>query len=81
MRVVVAEDHALLREGLTRILEANGFEVVGAVDNTSTLMSLLAEVEPDLVILDVRMPPTFTNEGIVAAAELRARDRASRCWC
>ncbi len=71
MRVVVAEDHALLREGLTRILEANGFEVVGAVDNTSTLMALLAEVEPDLVILDVRMPPTFTNEGIVAAAELR----------
>jgi len=71
VRVVVAEDHALLREGLTRILEANGFEVVGAVDNTSTLMSLLAEVAPDLVILDVRMPPTFTNEGIVAAAELR----------
>jgi len=71
VRVVVAEDHALLREGLTRILEANGFEVVGAVDNTSTLMALLTEVEPNLVILDVRMPPTFTNEGIVAAAELR----------
>jgi DNA-binding NarL/FixJ family response regulator len=44
---------------------------VGAVDNTSTLMSLMGEVEPDLVILDVRMPPTFTNEGILAAGELR----------
>jgi DNA-binding NarL/FixJ family response regulator len=72
VRVVVAEDHALLREGLTRILEANGFEVVGSVDNPSTLMTLLADVEPDLVILDVRMPPTFTNEGIVAAGVLRA---------
>jgi DNA-binding NarL/FixJ family response regulator len=73
VRVVVAEDHALLREGLTRILEANGFEVVAAVDNPSSLGAVLAEVEPDLVILDVRMPPTFTNEGIVAAMELRAQ--------
>ena len=72
MRVVVAEDHALLREGLTRILEANGFEVVGAVDNPTSLKEVLAEVEHDLVILDVRMPPTFTNEGLVAAMELRA---------
>ena len=72
MRVVVAEDHALLREGLTRILEANGFEVVGAVDNPTSLKEVLAEVEHDLVILDVRMPPTFTNEGLVAATELRA---------
>ena len=72
MRVVVAEDHALLREGLTRILEANGFEVVGAVDNPVSLKEVLAEVEHDLVILDVRMPPTFTNEGMVAATEVRA---------
>ena len=72
MRVVVAEDHALLREGLTRILEANGFEVVGAVDNPASLKEVLAEVEHDLVILDVRMPPTFTNEGMVAATEVRA---------
>lgn len=72
MRVVVAEDHALLREGLTRILVANGFEVVGAVDNPVSLRGVLAEVDHDLVILDVRMPPTFTNEGIVAAMELRA---------
>jgi len=72
VRVVVAEDHALLREGLTRILEANGFEVVGAVDNPVSLGTVLEEVEHDLVILDVRMPPTFTNEGMVAATELRA---------
>ena len=82
MRVVVAEDHALLREGLTRILEANGFEVVGAVDNTTSLKEVLAEVEHDLVILDVRMPPTFTNEGMVAARRAPRRSgRASRCWC
>jgi len=72
VRVVVAEDHALLREGLTRILEANGFEVVGAVDNPDALRGVLAAVEHDLVILDVRMPPTFTNEGLVAATEIRA---------
>jgi DNA-binding NarL/FixJ family response regulator len=72
VRVVVAEDHALLREGLTRILEANGFEVVGAVDNPVSLRRVLAEVEHDLVILDVRMPPTFTDEGMVAATELRS---------
>jgi DNA-binding NarL/FixJ family response regulator len=71
VRVVVAEDHALLREGLTRILDANGFEVVGAVDNPVSLRRVLAEVEHDLVILDVRMPPTFTDEGMVAATELR----------
>jgi len=73
VRVVVAEDHALLREGLTRILEANGFEVVGTVDNTTSLKEVLARVEHDLVILDVRMPPTFTNEGMVAATEIRTR--------
>jgi DNA-binding NarL/FixJ family response regulator len=72
VRVVVAEDHALLREGLTRILEANGFEVVGGVDNPDSLRAVLAAVEHDLVILDVRMPPTFTNEGLVAATEIRA---------
>jgi DNA-binding NarL/FixJ family response regulator len=73
VRVVVAEDHALLREGLTRILEANGFEVVGAVDNPVSLRVVLAEVQPDLAIVDVRMPPTFTDEGLVAAQELRAQ--------
>jgi DNA-binding NarL/FixJ family response regulator len=72
VRVVVAEDHALLREGLTRILEANGFEVVGAVDNPVSFGSVVAEVQPDLAVLDVRMPPTFTDEGLVAAKQLRA---------
>jgi DNA-binding NarL/FixJ family response regulator len=73
VRVVVAEDHALLREGLTRILEANGFEVVGAVDNPVSFAGAVAEVQPDLAILDVRLPPTFTDEGLVAAKQLRAQ--------
>jgi DNA-binding NarL/FixJ family response regulator len=72
VRVVVAEDHALLREGLTRILEANGCEVVAAVDNPVSFLRVLAEERPDLAILDVRMPPTFTDEGIVAAQQVRA---------
>jgi DNA-binding NarL/FixJ family response regulator len=58
---------------LTRILEANGFEVVAAVDNPVSLRVVLAEVQPDLVIVDVRMPPTFTDEGLVAAQELRTQ--------
>jgi DNA-binding NarL/FixJ family response regulator len=72
VRVVVAEDHALLREGLTRILEANGCEVLAAVDNPVSLTAVLKELSPDLVILDVRMPPTFTDEGLVVAQQLRA---------
>lgn len=71
MRVVIAEDLVLLRDGLTRLLEAYEFEVVAAVGDTSAVAELLDAHEIDLVIMDVRMPPTFTNEGLLAAIEAR----------
>ncbi|GAA2614519.1 response regulator transcription factor [Paractinoplanes durhamensis] len=71
MRVVVAEDLALLREGLIRILRANGFEVVDAVDNGPSLIHALTTHRPDVAIVDVRLPPSFTNEGLRAAIEAR----------
>ncbi|MCB8954953.1 MAG: response regulator transcription factor [Nocardioides sp.] len=74
MRVVVAEDQALLRVGLTRILEAGGFEVVAAVDNEPALVRALADPAVDVAVLDVRMPPSYSTEGLVAAVEAR-RDR------
>ena len=73
MRILIAEDSALLRDGLTRMLSDHGHDVVGAIDDAVGLIQLLDEKEPDLVILDVRMPPTHTDEGIRAALELRAR--------
>ena len=71
MRVVVAEDLALLREGLIRILQANGFEVVEAVDNGPALIRALTTHRPDVAIIDVRLPPTFTTEGLRAAIDAR----------
>jgi DNA-binding NarL/FixJ family response regulator len=71
MRVVIAEDAALLREGLTRLLEDRGHQVVAAVAEAGPLLTAVAEHEPDVVIVDVRMPPTFTDEGLHAAIELR----------
>ncbi|MFI7007097.1 response regulator [Streptomyces sp. NPDC050145] len=71
MRVVVAEDHFLLRDGLVRLLGAFGHEVVAAVDNgTALLESLLAE-RPDVAIVDVRLPPDFADEGLRAALAAR----------
>ncbi len=71
MRAVIAEDLALLRDGLVRVLTAHGIEVVEAVpDGPSVLRALLAH-RPDIAILDVRLPPTFTNEGLRAAVEAR----------
>jgi DNA-binding NarL/FixJ family response regulator len=71
MRVVIAEDAALLREGLTRLLEDRGHQVVAAVDQAGPLLTAVAAHQPDVVIVDVRMPPTFTDEGLRAAIELR----------
>lgn len=71
MRVVVAEDLALLRDGLTRLLEAHEFEVVAAVDNAPSLARALREDSPDVAVVDVRMPPTFTDEGLRVAIEAR----------
>ncbi|GAA3517235.1 response regulator [Aeromicrobium panaciterrae] len=72
MRVVIAEDLALLRDGLTRLLEAYEFEVVAAVDDAEKLIEALRTYEPDIAVVDVRMPPTFTDEGLRAAIEARA---------
>ncbi|WP_370617539.1 response regulator [Mumia qirimensis] len=72
MRVVIAEDLALLRDGLTRLLEANGFTVVAAVDNAPSLAKALREIDVDVAVVDVRMPPTFTDEGLRTAIDARA---------
>ena len=72
MRVVIAEDSVLLREGITRLLAEHDAEVVAALGDAGRLLAAVRETRPDLVIVDVRMPPTFTDEGLRAAVELRA---------
>ncbi|HEY2697973.1 MAG TPA: response regulator transcription factor [Pseudonocardiaceae bacterium] len=72
MRVVLGEDLALLRDGLIRLLEAHDFEVVEAVDNGPSLLHALIEHKPDVAVVDVRLPPTFTDEGLRAAIAARA---------
>ncbi|MBO2445542.1 response regulator transcription factor [Actinomadura barringtoniae] len=71
MRVVIAEDLALLRDGLIRLLQAFEFEVVEAVDNGPSLLRALIGHRPDVAVVDVRLPPTFTDEGLKAALEAR----------
>ncbi len=71
MRVVIGEDEALLREGLRHVLSNDGFEVVAAVGTAVELEIEVARLTPDLVITDIRMPPTFTDEGLVAALRIR----------
>ena len=73
MRVVIAEDLALLRDGLTRLLEAFDFEVVDAVDNGPALLPALIKHRPDVAVVDVRLPPTFTDEGLQAAIAARTQ--------
>ncbi|GAA1022157.1 MULTISPECIES: response regulator transcription factor [Amycolatopsis] len=71
MRVVIAEDAVLLRAGVTRLLADEGIETVAAVDNGDDLLGAITEHRPDLAIVDVRMPPTFTDEGLRAALAAR----------
>jgi DNA-binding NarL/FixJ family response regulator len=71
MRIVIAEDSVLLRDGLTRMLTDGGFEVVAAVPDAEQLLKAVAGHGPDLAIIDVRMPPTHTDEGIRAALVIR----------
>lgn len=71
MRVVIAEDSTLLREGLRRLLEDGGFDVVAVAEDAPGLLKAVADHSPDLAIVDVRMPPTFTDEGLQAAVEIR----------
>ena len=78
MRVVIAEDLFLLRDGLTRMLQAHGLQIAAAVDNGADLLAAVTADRPDVAIVDVRLPPTFTDEGIRAAlAALPQRDRAA----
>ena len=71
MRVVIAEDAALLREGLTRLLEDRGHSVVAAVTDGDALLAAVTEYRPDVAVVDIRMPPTHTDEGLRAALALR----------
>ena len=71
MRVVVAEDLFLLRDGLVRLLRAHGFEIEAAVDSAPALRTALLGGQPDVAVVDVRLPPTFTDDGLRAALEAR----------
>ena len=73
MRVVIAEDLALLRDGLTRLLRDNGIEVVAAVRDGDALVREVLAHEPDLAVVDIRLPPEFRDEGLRAALEVRRR--------
>jgi DNA-binding NarL/FixJ family response regulator len=71
--VIVADDAALVREGISRILSAAGFEVVGQAGNLPELLTLVETRRPDVAVIDIRMPPTQTDEGLRAAHEIRNR--------
>ena len=73
MRVVVADDSVILREGLARLLSEAGFEVAGQAANGEELIELVETEQPDVAIVDIRMPPTHTDEGLQAAREVRGR--------
>ena len=73
MRVVIAEDQALLREGIVALLREHGIEVVAQVEDGPGLLRVIGGHKPDLAIVDVRLPPTFTDEGVRAAVEARRR--------
>jgi len=71
VRVILAEDLYLLRDGMTRMLQAYDFDIVAAVDNGPDLLEALVREKPDVAVVDVRMPPTFTDEGLQAALQAR----------
>jgi len=73
LRTVVADDSVLLRDGLVRLLTDSGFDVVAAVGDADGLLDAVTEHAPDLCLVDVRMPPTHTDEGLRAAIEIRGR--------
>jgi len=73
VRIVIAEDSVLLRAGLTRLLADAGEEVVATVDNADDLLAVVERHQPDLCVVDVRMPPTHTDDGLRAALQIRAR--------
>ena len=72
MRIVIAEDQLLLREGLSRLLADNGFDVVAAVEDAIALRTSVAELRPEVALVDIRLPPDFRDEGLRAALEIRS---------
>ena len=77
MRIVIADDSLLLREGIVRILERAGHEVVGVAGDAGELLAIVETTRPDVAIVDIRMPPTHTDEGLAVVREIRARHGAS----
>ena len=73
MRIVIAEDMALLRQGMARLLTDAGFDILGDVGDADALLELVARTEPDAALIDIKMPPTHTDEGLRAAAVIRER--------
>ncbi|MGH3110491.1 MAG: response regulator, partial [Gaiellaceae bacterium] len=73
MKVVIADDSVLLREGVVRLLSEAGFDVVAQSGNAEDLLRHVAMLKPDVAVVDIRMPPTHTDEGLRAAAEIRER--------
>jgi len=73
MRVIIADDAVIVRQGVARLLAERGIEVVGEAGGTPELLQLVAALRPDIAVIDIRMPPTQTDEGLVAAREIRRR--------
>ena len=71
MRVILADDAVVVREGIARLLVEHGVEVIGQADTAEQLVQLVAADPPDVAVVDIRMPPTFTNEGLLAAQAIR----------
>jgi DNA-binding NarL/FixJ family response regulator len=71
MRIVIADDAALIREGVAHLLTESGFEVVGQVGDADALLASVRDTRPDVALVDIRMPPTHTDEGLRAAREIR----------
>jgi len=72
-RVVIADDSLLVREGISRVLEDGGFEIAGQAGDVEGLLNLIGSANPDVAIVDIRMPPTYTDEGLRALTEIRER--------
>jgi DNA-binding NarL/FixJ family response regulator len=73
MRVVIADDAPLVREGVARLLAENGIEVVGQIGDAAALLRSVRDLHPDVALVDIRMPPTHTDEGLRAAGDIRSR--------
>jgi len=73
MRVVIADDAPLIREGIATLLAEHGVEVVQQVGDADALLASVRDVQPDVALIDIRMPPTYTDEGLVAARQIRVR--------